>query len=51
MLDVAAEYAHEVSIAGHREYRATCEEHAEEREAIRQQVLAEYRSRLGPRFG
>jgi hypothetical protein len=51
LLDVPAEYAHQISIASHQEYRATCEERAEERETIRQEVLAEYQSRFGREFG
>jgi hypothetical protein len=46
-----AEYAHQVSVAQQREYRAACDEHADEREAIRRQVLAEYRAKYGPDFG
>ena len=51
LLDVHAEYAHEVSIAVQQDYRAACADHADERDAIRQQVLVEYRGKYGPQFG
>lgn len=51
ILDVRAEYARQVSLAREREFRTFLEEHAEEREAIRGQVLSEYRERFGPGFG
>ena len=51
LLDVHVEYAHEVSVTCQRDYRAACDDHADEREAIRQQVIAEYREHLGSQFG
>lgn len=51
LLDVRAEYAHQVAIAGQREYHAACDDHADEREAIRQQVLVEFQDKYGPQFG
>ena len=51
LLDIRAEYAHQIWIAKQRDYRAICDEHADEREAIRRQVLAEYRARPGADFG
>jgi hypothetical protein len=50
-LDVAAEYAHEVSVARQRDYRAFCELHAAEHATVRQQVLEELRETHGPDFG
>lgn len=50
-LDVHAEYEHEVSVARRRDYRSACDDHADEREAIRQQVIAGYQEKLGPQFG
>jgi hypothetical protein len=47
LLNVAIEYAHQLSVAGQREYRVACDEHADEREAIRRQVLAEYQAKYG----
>ena len=51
LLNVQHEYAHEDSVASHHEYQAECQEHAGEREIIRQQVMAEYQARFGPDFG
>ena len=51
LLDVRAEYDHAVAVAAERDYQGLCDEHADEREVIRQQVLAEYRERFGPNFG
>ena len=42
LLNVAAEFGRLVSVERQREYRIACEQHADEREAIRRQVLAEY---------
>ena len=50
MLDLRAEYARQVWIGRREEYWAACDEHADEREAIRREVLAEYRERQGPDF-
>ncbi len=50
-LDVAAEYRHEVLIAKQREHQARCDAHADDREAIRQEVLAELRAQHGASFG
>jgi hypothetical protein len=49
-LDVPAEYAHQVAIAEQRDYQAACGAQAEEREAIRQQVLVELRAKHGVDF-
>ncbi len=51
LLDVHNEYAHQVAIAAQQDFRVVCDEHAGEREAIRQQVLAELRAQHGPNFG
>jgi hypothetical protein len=51
LLDVPAEYAHQVLVAQQRDYRVACDEHAAERDAIRRQVLTEYRAKYGPNFG
>jgi hypothetical protein len=50
LLDVPAEYAHQ-TIMAQREYQAICDKHAEEREAIRQQVLADFRAKHGKSLG
>jgi hypothetical protein len=50
-LDIRAEYAHQVAIAKQRAYQSFCDRHADEREAIRQEVLAELRLEHGPDFG
>jgi hypothetical protein len=50
-LDVRAEYAREISIAEQRAYQAFCDRHGDEREVIRQEVLAELRLKHGPDFG
>ena len=42
LLDVETEFARLVSIERQREYRLTCDQHADEYESIRRQVLAEY---------
>jgi hypothetical protein len=34
-----------------REYRVACDEHADEREAIRRQLLAEYQAKYGSHIG
>jgi hypothetical protein len=41
-LDVRTEYSHEVSIAEQREFWEFCEQHADEREVIHQQVVKEF---------
>jgi hypothetical protein len=51
LLNVRAEYDHAVAVAAQRDYQALCDEHADEREVIRQEVLAEFRGRFGPGFG
>lgn len=50
-LDLPGEYAHAVAVAQAGEFQAFCNEHAAERDAIRCEVLAEYRGRFGPGFG
>src|SRR6476619_4614 len=50
LLDLRAEYAHQLWIAKRREYWAACDEHADEREAIRREVLVEYQVKYGPNF-
>jgi hypothetical protein len=50
LLDLRAEYAHQIWIAKRRQYWAACDEHADEREAIHRQVLAEYRAKHGGNF-
>jgi hypothetical protein len=50
LLDLRTEYAHQAWIGRREEYRAACGEHADEREAIRRQVLAEYRAKFGADF-
>jgi hypothetical protein len=50
LLDLRAEYAHQIWIAKRREYWTACDEHADEREAIRRRVLAEFRAKYGPNF-
>jgi hypothetical protein len=50
-LDFHAEYAHQVAVAKQHDYQAFCDRHADEREAIRQEVLAELRLEHGPDFG
>jgi hypothetical protein len=50
LLDLRTEYVHQVWIGRREEYWTACDEHADEREAIRRQVLAEYRERYGPNF-
>jgi hypothetical protein len=51
LMDVHAEYTHQVAIAAQRDFRAIYDqhagEHAAEREDIRQQVLAEYQAQHG----
>jgi hypothetical protein len=51
LLDVPRGYAQEVAIAIQRDFRAAYDEHAEEREVIHAQVLAEFREKYGPQFG
>jgi hypothetical protein len=51
LLDVPAEYARQVSVAQRRQYYAACDEHADERDAIRREVLMEYRAKYGADFG
>jgi hypothetical protein len=51
LLDVSVEYARQVSVAQQRQYHTACDEHADEREAIRREVLMEYRTRYGADFG
>ena len=51
LLDLRVEYNHIIFVAQEREYRVICDQHAEEREAIREQVLAELRAKHGPSFG
>lgn len=43
-IDVRAEYARQVALASHQYYRARCDEHADEREVIRLEVLAKLRA-------
>ena len=50
-LNIHSEYARQVAIAKQRDYRALCDQHADEREAIRHKVLAELRLEHGPDFG
>ncbi len=50
-LDVRAEYDHAVAAAAEGDFQALCDAHAADREAIREEVLAEYRERFGPAFG
>jgi hypothetical protein len=50
-LDIRREYAHQVAIAAQRAYQAFCDQHGDEREVIRQEVLAEWRLKHGPDFG
>jgi hypothetical protein len=50
-LDIRAEYDHEVAVARQRDYQAFCDRHADEREAIRLEVLAELRLQHGPDSG
>jgi hypothetical protein len=51
LLDVPAEYAHEVSLSYQREYQEVCNSHADEREAIRSIVLSEFQQKYGADFG
>jgi hypothetical protein len=51
LLDVPSEYAQEVAIASQCDFRAAFDEHADEREVIRAQVMAEFRETNGPQFG
>ena len=50
LLDLRTEYAHQIWIGRREEYWAACDEHADEREAIHRQVLAEFRAKYGPNF-
>src|SRR5277367_4397797 len=50
-LDVRAEFARQVALVRQQEYYARCDEHAEEREVIRLEVLAELRAKHGANFG
>lgn len=50
-LGFRAEYAHQVAVAKQHDYQAFCDRHADEREAIRQEVLAKLRLEHGPDFG
>lgn len=50
-LDIHAEYAHQVAVAKERAYQSFCDRHVDEREAIRQEVLAELRLEHGSDFG
>ena len=50
-LNFHTEYAHEIAIARQRTYRSFCDDHGDERETIRLEVLAELRLRYGPNFG
>jgi hypothetical protein len=50
LLDLRTEYAHQMWLARRQEYCTACEEHADEREAIRCQVLAEFRAKYGADF-
>jgi len=50
-LDVRAEYARQVSLAGEQDYRDVCNEHAAVREAIRKEILTELRAKHGMDFG
>jgi hypothetical protein len=49
--DVRAEFARQVALARQQEYHARCNEHADEREVIRLEVLAELRAKYGANFG
>lgn len=51
LLNLTTEYAHAVAGAAQRGFRALCDRHADEREAIRLEVLAELREKHGPDFG
>jgi hypothetical protein len=51
LLDVPSEYAHDVAIASQHDFRNACDEHADEREVIHAQVMAEFREKYGPQFG
>jgi hypothetical protein len=51
LLNIRDEYAREVAVAGQRDYQARCDKHAADREAIRQEVLAELRTQHGADFG
>ena len=50
LLDLRVEHAHQVWLAQRREYWGVCDEHADERESIRREVLAEYRAKYGGNF-
>ena len=50
-LDIRAEYDHKVAVAKQLDYRAFCDRHADEREAIRLEVPAELRLQHGSDFG
>ena len=50
LLDLRTEYAHQMWLAKRREYWAACDEHADEREAIRRQVLVEFQAKYGADF-
>jgi hypothetical protein len=50
LLDLRTEYTHQVWIGRREEYWAACDDHADEREAIRHQVLAEFRAEKGANF-
>ena len=47
-LNVRAEFEHDVSITQQREFRAYCEQHANERVLVDQQVLEEFCRENGP---
>lgn len=51
LLDVRAEYDHQMGLAAERDYRAACERFAAERARMREQVLAAFRAVHGPGFG
>jgi hypothetical protein len=50
-LEIRTEYEHQVAVAAQADFRAFCDRHAGEREAIRQAVLSELRVRYGADFG
>src|SRR3978361_711781 len=51
LLDIRAEYDHQVGLAAVRDYQAACERFADEGARIREQVLADFRALHGPGFG
>lgn len=51
LLDIRAEYDHQVGLAAERAYAAVCERFADERAHMREQVLGDLRVVHGPGFG